>query len=257
MRRPVTRRRPRRTPVLVTVAALVLVLVAAVVQWRGHPGTGSGGGASVPGSGLGAEPASSGSARLALEGLEVRSEERVDGYDRASFAWRQDVDRNGCDTRNDVLRRDLADAEVRGGTDGCVVQAGVLEDPYSEARVRFDRSDPEAVQIDHVVSLSDAWSSGAWRWDADYRAAFANDPLELVAASAAENQAKSDATADVWLPRDPADACALVVRQVSIKARTELSVTRAERDAMARVLDRCGDVPLLSSDEVRWPAPAR
>jgi hypothetical protein len=257
----VTRRRRRRTPVLVTIAALVLVLVAAVVQWRGDPGagpgTGASGGASVPGSGLGPEPASSGSARLALEALEVRSVERVDGYDRESFSWRADVDRNGCDTRNDVLRRDLAEVGIRGGTDGCVVQTGVLEDPYSDARVRFDRSDPEAVQIDHVVSLSDAWSSGAWRWDADYRAAFANDPLELVAASAAENSGKSDATADEWLPREPADACALVVRQVSIKARTELSVTRAERNAMAGVLDRCGDVPLLSSDEVRWPAPER
>jgi len=256
----VTRRRRRRTPVLVTLAALAIVIVAAVVQWRGDPGTGGAGSGSSDGSagGLGAEPGATGSARLALEGLEVRTEERVPGYDRASFAWRTDVDRNGCDTRNDVLRRDLADAGIRDGSRGCVVQSGVLEDPYSDARVAFDRSrDPEAVQIDHVVSLSDAWSSGAWRWDADYRAAFANDPLELVAASAAENTAKSDATADAWLPDDPADACALVVRQVSIKVRTELSVTRAEHDAMARVLDGCGDLPLLSSDDVPWPAPVR
>ncbi|MFT2694086.1 HNH endonuclease family protein [Clavibacter zhangzhiyongii] len=252
-----TRRRRRRTPALVTLAALVLVIVAALVQWRGDPGS-VGGGGSASGSGPGAEPGADGSARLALDSLEVRAEERVPGYDRESFAWREDVDRNGCDMRNDVLRRDLADVGIRGGTDGCVVQSGVLEDPYSGARVRFDRSrDPEAVQIDHVVSLSDAWSSGAWRWDADYRAAFANDPLELVAASAAENSAKSDATADAWLPADPADACALVARQVSIKVRTELSVTRDERDAMARVLDGCGDLPLLSSDEVPWPAPAR
>ncbi|OUE25281.1 HNH endonuclease family protein [Clavibacter michiganensis] len=251
-----TRRRRRRTPALVTLAALVLVIVAAVVQWRGDPGAGSG---QVGGtSGLGAEPGSSGSARLALDSLEVRAEERVPGYDRESFAWRTDVDRNGCDTRNDVLRRDLADVGIRGGTDGCVVESGVLEDPYSGARVSFDRSrDPEAVQIDHVVSLSDAWSSGAWRWDADYRATFANDPLELVAASAAENSAKSDATADEWLPEDQTDACALVARQVAIKVRTELSVTRAEHDAMARVLDGCADAPLLTSDDVRWPAPAR
>jgi hypothetical protein len=243
--------------VLVTLAALVLVIVAGLVQWRGDPGAGSGatGGAT---SGLGAEPGSSGSARLALDGLEVRTEERMPGYDRESFAWRTDVDRNGCDTRNDVLRRDLVDVGIRGGTDGCVVQEGVLEDPYSGARVSFDRSrDPEAVQIDHVVSLSDAWSAGAWRWDADYRAAFANDPLELVAASAAENSAKSDATADAWLPEDPADACALVARQVAIKVRTELSVTQPEHDAMARVLDGCGDAPLLTSDDVGWPAPER
>ncbi|WP_445337143.1 HNH endonuclease family protein [Clavibacter sp. CFBP 8614] len=168
------------------------------------------------------------------------------------------MDRNGCDTRNDVLRRDLAETMIRGGTRGCVVQSGVLTDPYSGERIPFDRSrDPEAVQIDHVVSLSDAWSSGAWRWDPAYRAAFANDPLELVAASAAENSAKSDATVDEWLPEHPDDACALVVRQVSIKVRTELSVTRAEHDAMARVLDGCGDLPLLSSDDVPWPPPVR
>jgi len=246
--------------VLVTLAALVIVIVAGVAQLRGDPGTGTGGAPTPAGAagGLGAEPGATGSARLALEGLEVRTDARVDGYDRESFAWRTDVDRNGCDTRNDVLRRDLADTAIREGSRGCVVQAGELTDPYSGERVAFDRSrDPEAVQIDHVVSLSDAWSSGAWRWDADYRTAFANDPLELVAASAAENNAKSDATADEWLPEHPDDACALVVRQVSIKVRTELSVTRAEHDAMARVLDGCGDLPLITSDDVPWPAPVR
>ncbi|QIS42430.1 HNH endonuclease [Clavibacter capsici] len=253
-----TRRRLRRTPALVTLAALVVVVVAGLAQWHGDPAPAPAGGGGRPGTGLGAEPGAPGSARLALQGLEVRTEERVPGYDRESFAWRTDVDRNGCDTRNDVLRRDLADVAIRGGTRGCAVQSGVLTDPYSGERIEFDRSrDPEAVQIDHVVSLSDAWSSGAWRWDADYRAAFANDPLELMAASAAENSDKSDATADEWLPEDPSDRCALVVRQVSIKVRTELSVTRAEHDAMARVLDDCGDLPLLSSDDVRWPAPAR
>jgi len=244
--------------VLVTLAALVIVVVAGLAQWHGDPAPAPAGGDVASETGPGEEPGAPGPARLALEGLEVRTEERVEGYDRESFAWRTDVDRNGCDTRNDVLRRDLADTAIRDGTRGCVVQSGVLTDPYSGERVEFDRSrDPEAVQIDHVVSLSDAWSSGAWRWDAEYRAAFANDPLELVAASAAENSAKSDATADEWLPEHPDDVCALVVRQVSIKVRTELSVTRAEHDAMARVLDDCGDLPLLSSDDVPWPAPAR
>ena len=43
-------------------------------------------------------------------------------------AW-ADVDRNGCDQRNDVLHRDLTEVQVREGTQGCVVIAGRARRP--------------------------------------------------------------------------------------------------------------------------------
>ena len=91
------------------------------------------------------------------------------GYDREQFgpAW-SDVDRNGCDTRNDILKRDLAGETFKPGTHDCVVLTGTLDDPYTGKTIAFSRGQgtSEAVQIDHVVALSDAWQKGAQQLDA-------------------------------------------------------------------------------------------
>ncbi len=97
-------------------------------------------------------------AQQALERLSVKGRAPKTGYSRAEFgpAW-ADVDRNGCDTRDDILRRDLRDLQFRPGTHGCVVVAGTLTDPYTGAVIPFTKARAAAVQIDHVVALSDAW----------------------------------------------------------------------------------------------------
>ena len=103
-----------------------------------------------------------------LATLAVKGRGPKTGYSRDQFgaAW-ADVDRNGCDTRDDILNRDLGGKAWRPGTHGCVVIAGVLHDPYTGAAsgVRQGRR-ADAVQIDHVVALSDAWQKGAAQWDA-------------------------------------------------------------------------------------------
>ena len=102
-----------------------------------------------------------------LATLAVKGRGPKTGYVREQFgpAW-ADVDRNGCDTRDDVLNRDLVAKEWRPGTHGCVVVAGVVRDPYTGRRLVFAKADAAAVQIDHVVALSDAWQKGAAQWDA-------------------------------------------------------------------------------------------
>jgi hypothetical protein len=176
----------------------------------------------------------------ALATLSVKGRGPKTGYAREEFgpAW-ADVDRNGCDTRNDVLNRDLAAKEWRPGTHGCVVVAGVLRDPYTGRRLVFAKADAAAVQIDHVVALSDAWQKGAARWDATRRESFANDPLNLLAVDGPTNAQKSDGDAATWLPPQRSYRCRFVARQVAVKAKWKLSVTPAERDAIARVLSRC------------------
>ena len=162
------------------------------------------------------------------------------GYSREAFGPRwADVDRNGCDTRDDVLNRDLVAKEWRPGTRGCVVIAGVLRDPYTGRRLAFAKADAEAVQIDHLVALSDAWQKGAAQWDASRRRAFANDPLNLLAVDGPTNSQKSDGDAATWLPPQRSYRCRFVARQVAVKAKWDLSVTRAEHDAITRVLSRC------------------
>jgi hypothetical protein len=175
-----------------------------------------------------------------LTTLRVKGRGPKTGYSREQFgsAW-ADVDRNGCDTRDDVLNRDLVAKGWRPATHGCVVVAGVLHDPYTGHRLVFAKADAAAVQIDHVVSLSDAWQKGAAQWDGTRRREFANDPLNLLAVDGPTNASKGDGDTATWLPPQRSYRCRFVARQVAVKGKWQLSVTAAERDAMARVLSRC------------------
>ncbi|MGY1786493.1 GmrSD restriction endonuclease domain-containing protein [Geodermatophilus sp. SYSU D00698] len=224
--------RPRPAPLR---AALALGLVAAL-----------GSGCTAL---LGDPPAvpAAGSALEALDSVEVRGRAPQTGYSRDEFGdgW-VDTDQNGCDTRNDVLARDLTGERFEPGTRDCVVVSGTLVDPYSGRTIAFRRGEgtSEAVQIDHVVALSDAWQKGAQQWDADRRTEFANDPLNLLAVDGPLNQAKGDSDAATWLPPARSYRCAYVARQVAVKVTYGLWMTRAERDAVAGVLDACPDEPL-------------
>lgn len=179
--------------------------------------------------------------------LDVKGRAPKTGYDRDLFgdAWTDDVTvpegRNGCDTRNDVLRRDLVDVVIKPGSNGCAVLSGVLNDPYSGSSIGFQRGPGSSaqVQIDHVVALSDAWQTGAAQWDEFTRRNFANDPANLQATLGWINQQKGDGDAATWLPPNVSYRCTFVTRIVDVKAAYGLWVTPAERDAIAGVLAGC------------------
>lgn len=179
----------------------------------------------------------------AVEGLTVKGRAPRTGYDRDEFgsAW-LDTDRNGCGTRDDILADQLRD--VSRAADGCKVLRGVLDpDPYTGTRVTFERGRSK-VDIDHLVALSDAWQKGAQQWNDGKRRAFANDPLNLVAADSSANRRKGDGDTATWLPPNKAYRCTYVAGQVSVKKKYGLWVTRAERDAMTKVLAACPDQKL-------------
>lgn len=199
-----------------------------------------------PGDGS-AGPVSGGTAASALAALPVKGRAPMTGYSREQFgqAWSDDVNvafgHNGCDTRNDILRRDLHGTTLKPGTNGCVVLTGSLTEPYSGQNVTFARgsSTSSLVQIDHVVALADAWQSGAQEWTGDTRQEYANDPLVLMAADGHLNQQKGASNAASWLPPNKSFRCTYVARQVAIKTKYHLWVTAPERDAIARVLATC------------------
>lgn len=212
---------------------VLIVLVAAAVDRCNSSSTAD----------LGAVRRPAATARLAdVDALPVRSRTWTAGYARDAFgpSWTPGVDAGGdCDTRDVVLARDLVDVEH---ADGCTVTRGTLTSLYTGQRVRFVRgpATSPAVQIDHLVSLADAWSAGASRWTAQQRERFANDPTELLAVDEDSNQAKSDHTADEWLPRSPIGRCRMITAQVAVKTRYRLTVTQSEQAAMRRVLAACG-----------------
>lgn len=178
--------------------------------------------------------------RLAVKGWEGRMD-----FARYRFGepWSDDVSvefgHNGCNTRDDILRRDLAHLVVRPGT--CFAQSGTLHDPYSGRAIAFVRG-PEtssAVQIDHVVSLSDAWYKGARDWDDQRRRDFANDPRNLLAVDGKANFDKAFRDAASWLPPNVAFRCEFVARQVAVKVAYGLSVSAKEKRAIVDLLAAC------------------
>ncbi|MFF9785684.1 HNH endonuclease family protein [Streptomyces nigrescens] len=186
------------------------------------------------------------------------------GYDRVGKfgpAWSDTTSAPGsgnhCDTRNDVLRRDLKNITFTGAS-SCVVATGVLDDPYTGARITFVRGRHSAkVQIDHAVALGASWRSGAAQLTQEQREALGNDPLNLVAVDGTANAAKSDRDADTWLPPDAQFRCSYVARQIAVKAKYRLWVTPSEKAVMNRVLANCPSQPLPTEASQSVVLPSR
>lgn len=181
-----------------------------------------------------------------LRALEVGPRRPPVGYDRDAFgtAW-SDTDGNGCNQRDDVLLRDAVPGTVHDAQQGSCdhdVLAGTWVDPYTGRTLTFtDLKDPhqsQAIQIDHLVPLAEAWASGAARWDAQRRKEFANDLAELLAVDGPTNASKGDDDPAAWRPRK-AFQCTYAVRWIGTKHRWRLSVDRPEKRALREMLAYC------------------
>ena len=182
-------------------------------------------------------------AKDVLENLAVKDKYTETKYYRKAFYdnWGQTA--SGCNTREAILARDLTDVVYKPNS--CKVQTGTLNDPYTGKTIEFVRGQDtsSAVQIDHVVALSNAWASGAALLDKDSRYEISQDPLNLLAVDGPANQEKSDQAADTWLPSNEAFQCQYVARQISVKYKYKLWVTPSEKLSMQKVLAECPDEP--------------
>jgi hypothetical protein len=172
------------------------------------------------------------------------------GYTRAQFGsdW-ADVDRNGCDTRNDILKRDLKNVVFKEKTNSCTVLSGTLLDPFSGETINFVQGvkTSSEVQIDHTVALSNAWQTGAFKLTSEQRKALANDPLNLLAVKGKLNSQKGDGDAATWLPPLKSFRCEYVSRQIAVKLKYKLWFTAPEKEAMIRILKSCPEKALPTS----------
>ena len=189
-------------------------------------------------------------------------------------AW-TDVDGDGCDTRNEILARDLTDTdfsradgvqnreEGRGrGAGVCpdaTVWSGTLQDPYTGRTITFTRGQDTsaAVQIDHVVPLNYLYAHGAWQWDERTRLLVANDPLNLIAVDGEANQSKGacgPASCPVgstdtgswrptgpggWWPSNSSYRCTYARRFVSVAGAYQLGLPQSDREALRSTLTDC------------------
>lgn len=228
-----TRSRTRQKPRTIAsgvLTAFITIIIAVVYILTGDPGD---------------DPAAD--YRTKLADLDIRGRAPMTGYDRDLFgpAWTDTVDvdlgHNGCDTRNDILNRDLTGVDTRPGTRDCLVEKGTLDDPFSGETIRFTRgqSTSSLVQIDHLVPLADAWQKGAQQWDDQTRRNFANDPDNLLAVKGTLNSQKGASDAATWLPPNRAFRCDYAKMIITIKDRYDIWVTQAEAKALSTQLDTC------------------
>ena len=168
-------------------------------------------------------------------GLRIEPE-FVGGYDRDLFADWYDADRNGCNTRKEVLIAESLDPVQIGAR--CAITGGRWFSIYDNV----ETTDSSSFDIDHMVPLSEAWDSGAWNWNADQRKHFANDldqPFFLIAVTASSNRSKSDRDPAEWMPPNSGYHCEYVRIWIEIKRAWDLSVDQAEHDFLARKLASC------------------
>lgn len=200
-------------------------------------------------------------ARGLLDDIDVADGHADEPYNRGEhFGTWADPDGNGCDTRNDILARDLTSV-ARKAEDGCTVLSGQLADPYTGSTIDFTYGvgTSNAVQIDHIVALSYAWQHGAEDWTKDERIIFANDPDNLVAVDGPANAAKSDHGPGDWMPPNEAYRCTFSARYAYALAKHDLSATAADHAAMEAAFDDCPNAADedggLVEDEPTTPAP--
>jgi hypothetical protein len=237
---------------------IVIVAIAAPGQKPTSPNNASNAGTSTttPTATAATGPGVLASAALAI--LPIHSAAGMSGYSRDSFgpAW-ADVDHNGCDTRDDILHRDLTAIHI--AANHCTITTGTLADPYTGKTIHFVRGTgtSTAVQIDHVVALGDAWTTGAAASTSTRREDFANDPLNLLAVNGPSNESKGDRDAASWLPPNRSYDCRYVARQIEVKTKYHLWITTAEHKAMVTVLAGCPNQPLPPTGAVATAAPTK
>lgn len=225
----------RRTLLLAGIAGVAVIVAAQVVS---QPD---------PGSALGAPAIRPGTDVLAGV-IIVDARMRESDYRRGAFgsAWDDDNSapggRNGCDTRDEILARDLIDKTFTS-TKRCpqAVAGGTLRDPYTNATVAFLRGNQvgASVQIDHIVPLAFAWDMGARDWNDGLRKRFANDPANLIAVAGQANQDKGDQAPGEWMPPNQAFWCQYAVQFIEVVRGYRLAVDEASAHKLLEATQSC------------------
>lgn len=163
------------------------------------------------------------------------------GYKREYFgpAWK-DIDHNGCDTRNDILARDLRDVTYKNPKKPCVVESGTLSDPYSGNTYYFTKKgSSRLIDIEHVIALEQAWDGGAYDWSQEKREQYANDPLVLMVVDGPLNRQKGSDSISEWTPPNTKVHCRYAQQTVEIAAKYDITISRDDYATLNTYAKRC------------------
>lgn len=170
--------------------------------------------------------------------LEVRVADESDGgvpYSRSLYGSWTRV-RSNCNTRCAVL-------EEEQRPDGTWFS-------WYDGRTISNSSD---LDIDHMVPLAEAHSSGAWQWGASRKRQYANDithPEALTAVSASSNRSKGSRDPAEWKPSDQDAWCDYATDWITVKTVWNLTSDRAEVTGLEEMLDTCDHTVTLHTTAV-------
>jgi hypothetical protein len=168
--------------------------------------------------------------------------DQLSGYERSLFKHWIDADKDRCDTRKEVLIQEAI--SIPKLSSGCSFNGGKWFSAYDGVTT----NDYSSLDIDHMIPLAEAWRSGAWKWSAAQREAFANDlsdPRTLIAVTASLNRQKGDQDPSTWLP--PENKCAYVSNWIAIKVRYSLTVDSSEANALTSLVTQCNITSISAS----------
>jgi hypothetical protein len=174
------------------------------------------------------------------------AEDKLTGYSRNLFKHWIDVDKDGCDTRAEVL---IEEAKVKPKVGlKCKLTGGEWFSSYDGKTI----TKSSLLDVDHMVPLAEAWRSGAWKWTSAQRQEFANDldliTNSLVAVSASSNRSKGDRDPASWLPKmGKEDVCQYLKDWIDVKWKYSLTVDQKESKKLQEEMINC-----FGNSEGRW-----
>ena len=163
------------------------------------------------------------------------AEDKTTGYNRSSFKHWIDADKNGCDTRAEVLIEEATVTPKIGPK--CKLTGGKWLSAYDGKTI----TNTSQLDVDHLVPLAEAWRSGAWKWSDAEREIYANDlqnSRALIAVSASTNRTKGDKDPSKWLPK--IDKCKYVENWITVKLKYSLTADNKEASILSSLLSSCG-----------------
>ena len=189
----------------------------------------------------------------------VVADDKTTGYNRSSFKHWIDADRNGCNTRAEVLIEEAVVKPKVGSK--CALTGGKWFSAYDGVEV----TSASKLDVDHMVPLAEAWRSGAWKWSAAQRQAYANDLSDaraLIAVTLSTNRSKGDKDPALWMPAK--EQCTYTVNWISIKVKYSLTVDTKEATKLNSLVNACSlgtsatptPTPMVSSTPTVTPTPA-
>lgn len=197
-------------------------------------------------------PVKAGELNELLDGLNVATEKSA-GYSRNKFFTKWKTVSGTCDVRESILVEQSEVAVTRGTS--CNIISGEWIDFYSLDLI----TKPSLATIDHIVSLKEAWDSGASKWTASKRTNFANDiqGQNLVVTLNSINSSKGEREPGQWdLPNDD-QMCSYLESYINTKYQWKLNVDSSEKVRLKEYIRnyKCDD--MVGAIEKPTPLPSK